>query len=284
MKNLTAQFEHEDVGMESDQPITVALIGFGAIGSSIQDYLRDDNRIRIRQIVVPYAHVTSVQAQVGESVEVVSEVQRLSSLPDVALECAGHGALAGHVVALLAMGVDCIVASVGALADPALRAELRRAAERGSSRITLLHGAIGGIDAIAAARYGGLASVTYVGRKPPNRWLGTPAERVCNLHDLRVPTVVYEGPADEATLLFPKNANVAATVALAGVGFKDTKVCLIADPSVDSNVHQIVARGAFGEMTVEMSGKSLPGNPKTSALTVLSAIGALRSKVSVFEL
>src|SRR6218665_1558174 len=246
----------------------VTLIGCSAIGRALIARMAGHPTVRITHVVVSEGHTADCQATVGDGVIACSEVPPETTL---LLECAGHGAITNHVLPALERGIECAVLSVGALSETGLPEQLADAAQRGGTRVHLLAGAIGGIDAIASARLAGLDSVTYTGRKPPQGWRGSPAEQVTNLDTITEPTVILEATAREAAHLYPKNANVAATVSLAGLGLDATRVRLIADPTVTENIHEIDVRGAFGEMQITMRGKPLPDKPKTSALTVLSA-------------
>jgi aspartate dehydrogenase len=199
----------------------------------------------------------------------------LARHPAIVAEVAGQQALAEHGPEVLRRGVDLLVISIGALADPALLHRLKEAAQKGNSRIVLPAGAIGGLDAIAAMRIGGLSAVRYRSRKPPAAWRGSPAEKVADLDKLSVPTVLYRGTAGEAALLYPQNANVAAAVALAGLGFDATEVELVADPAAPGNVHEIEAEGAAGRFAIQLQGRPSRTNPKTSALAALSVARAL---------
>lgn len=206
----------------------------------------------------------------------IADVAALLALqPDLVVECAGHEALRMLGPAVLAAGVDLLVASTGALADRATERSLRAAAAQGGSRVRLVAGAVGGLDALAAARHAGLERVTYTGRKPPLAWRGTAAERAVDLSRIESPTVVFDGDAREAALAFPQNANVAAAIALAGLGFEQTRATLLADPGVTGNQHCVEADGAFGRFRIELAGVPLPDNPKTSRLTAGSLAAAL---------
>jgi aspartate dehydrogenase len=253
--------------------LSVTLIGYGAVAQGI--LARLPASVRVTHVVVRAEKVAATQAMLP------SGVLAASSVPDDAklvLECAGHSALAGHVLPALERGVACGVLSVGALAEAGLPEALEAAARRGHTQVHLLSGAIGAIDALAAAKLGGLTSVTYTGRKPPAGWRGSAAESACDLASLAAPFTFLHASAREAAQQYPKNANVAATVSLAGLGLDATQVRLIADPTVTENVHEVHAVGAFGSFSLEMRGNPLPSNPKTSMLTVLSALRFLSNQ------
>lgn len=201
--------------------------------------------------------------------------------PDLAIECADHNVVRTVVPPLLRAGVDVIIASLGALGDAALREALAAAARAGSSRLMTVSGAIGGLDALAAACGAGVSSVRYTGRKPPQAWQGTPAAQVCNLAAIHEPTLVFEGSAADSARLYPKNANVTAAVALAGVGFEKTAVRLVADPSVTHNVHELEVEGEFGRFVIRLENSALPTNAKTSWLAALSMEAELRKYLAL---
>lgn len=261
--------------------LRVALIGCGAIGTSVLELLEGDTALAVAAIVVPEEGVAAAQKLVP-GVPVASRVPVAGI--DLVVETAGHAAIEEHVLPALARGTPCIVASVGALSAAGLAERLEAAATAGRTQVQLIAGAIGAIDALAAARIGGLGSVRYTGRKPPQAWKGTPAEQGRDLDRLTEETVIFEGSAREAAQLYPKNANVAATVSLAGLGLDRTMVRLIADPAIADNVHTVEAEGAFGSFELTMRNKPLAANPKTSALTVYSAVRALRNRAAALAI
>jgi aspartate dehydrogenase len=203
----------------------------------------------------------------------VGAVQDLPNDLDLMIDCAGHSALIAYGADILLRGVDLITVSVGALADQQLYDHLKNAALQSNAKMHIASGAIGALDCLQSARVGRLDSVTYVGRKPPNGWKGSPAEQVLDLDALTGGAKMhFQGTARAAALAYPKNANVAAAVALAGIGFDDTQVQLIADADVTENIHEIEAAGEFGSFRFQISGQSLPDNPRSSALAAMSVL------------
>lgn len=265
--------------------LDVTLIGHGAIGQYVTRQLADDPAAQVTGLVMRTARVADVQEEVGDAIRVADSVAGAVAGPETfVVEVAGHGGLQDHGAAALEAGHDLLVVSVGALTDQALLDRLTAAAGAGGGRMLIAPGAVGGIDAIAAARQGGIDRVAYTSRKPPGAWKGTPAEDICDLDALTAEQVLFEGPADTAARLYPKNANVAATIALAGAGFDRTEVRVVADPAAPGNVHEVEIEGAFGRMELRMEGKPLPENPKTSSLTAFSVLRAIRNRASAVEI
>jgi len=250
-------------------PLKIALIGDGAISRYVQAGIAA-HPVEIVALIMRPGRTGAIRCA-----PCVTCISDLPSDTGLVVDCAGHAGLRDHGPPALARGIDVITVSLGALADESLYAALSQAASEGHARLRLASGAIGALDALRAARTGGLDHVRYVGRKPPAGWRGSPAEDVLDLGSLTAAATHFSGSAGAAATQYPKNANVAAAVALASLGFEDTQVDLIADPSITKNVHEIEAAGAFGEMRFSIAGKALPDNPRSSALAAMSTLAAI---------
>lgn len=205
---------------------------------------------------------------------------------DLVIEAASPKAVEEYAEKVLLNHSDLMIMSVGALLQNGLLKRLEAVAHKQGCRIYLPSGAIAGIDAIKAASLGGLEEVMITTRKPPHGLKGAPylEKKGIELDNISSATLIYEGPAEEAVTFFPANVNVAAVLSLAGIGPKKTKVRVIADPHVDTNQHEIKAKGKFGEMVCLTTNFPCPDNPKTSYLAALSAIKTLEEITKVVRI
>jgi aspartate dehydrogenase len=255
----------------------IGIIGAGAIGTYVREKAVERGHV-IRAVLLRPERLADGAGKSGDA-SCVSSVADLPNDLDCMIDCAGHSALKSYGKEILLTGTDLITVSLGAFADPALHESLEQAAATGGAILHLASGAIGSLDCLQAARVGSLKSVTYVGRKPPQGWKGSPAESRVPLDELGDrPATHFEGSARVAATEYPKNANVAAAVALAGIGFDDTQVQLIADPGVSENIHELRAEGEFGSFAFEVRGRSLPDNPRSSALAAMSVVARLEQE------
>lgn len=256
----------------------VALIGFGAMARTVVRILLElgDKAPEVVGILVLPESAAKARAHIGDRIPVVERLEDLLALdPELVAETAGQGAVHQHGEAVLKAGRDLLIISIGSLADQDLFDRLKSAAREGGVQVLLPAGALGGVDALAAGRLGGLTAVRQTIAKPPKAWKNTPAEDIVDLDTLGEATVFFTGSARDAATLYPKNANVAATVALAGLGFDTSQVILIADPAATGPIHRIEAEGTFGTFSIEIRGVALPDNPKSSALAALSIARSL---------
>ena len=266
----------------------IALIGYGSIAADLIPILYDqpEGGPESLSVLVRASREETVRQSISRQLgkkqvrlEVTASLDRLlADSPDLIVECAGHAAVASFGSRILQQGCDFLIASVGALADADLLQQLKGAAQDGGAQLIVPAGAIGGIDALGAARLSGLSSVRYTGRKPPLAWAGTVAGEAADLAGLSEARQIFSGSAREAARHFPKNANVAATLALAGMGMEETRVVLIADPSVSENSHEFEVESQALSFSVKLVGKPSPANPKTSRSTVFSIARAVLAR------
>jgi aspartate dehydrogenase len=257
-------------------------MGYGAIGQVLTAGLFDASGPQLVAVLVRSRQVEEARAVLPSGIAVVTTVpELLAAPPDLVVETAGQGAVREHGQEVLGAGVDLMIVSTGALAEEAVLDTLQAEAARTGARILIPAGAIAGLDGLGSLKAAGLTSVTYTSTKPPLAWRGTPAEELVDLASVEERTVFFEGTAREAALSYPKNANLAATVALAGLGLDRTTVRLVADPAAAGNTGMIEAASEIGDMTVIMAGRA-SANPKTSASTAYSLLHAVRSRSATF--
>ncbi|WP_353056389.1 aspartate dehydrogenase [Sporosarcina luteola] len=185
---------------------------------------------------------------------------------DIVVECSNIESAKTYAVETVKQK-DLLLISIGAFADPSFGNLVEQAAEASGRRIYLPSGAIGGLDVLKAATFAGsVESVTLTTRKPAH---SLTAER------MTAEQTLFEGSARDAIEQFPKNANVAIVLSLAGIGVEKTTVRIIADPAVSQNIHHIKAKGDFGEFDMTLKNNPSPDNPKTSHITGASILAAL---------
>ncbi|WP_430397248.1 aspartate dehydrogenase [Ferrovibrio sp.] len=259
----------------------VGLIGFGGIGQSILQAWAAEPPLgySLAALLVRPQQREAARWAAGPHVLIADTVEAfLGGQLDIVIEAAGQGAVRDYAEPVLRAGAELHVISTGALADAGCRERIFDLAQQGNGRLVIPVGATAGLDGLLAMRQDGLLRVTYTSTKPPQAWKGTPAEADFDLDNLLERRVIFSGPADQAALLYPKNANLAATVALAGLGFTETRVELVADPAANGNTGRIDAESRHSQLTVIVSGRASQANPKTSAITGMSVLSALKNR------
>lgn len=237
----------------------VGLIGCGAIGTVLAEAI--DRKIVVCDELVIYdidtPRAEKLKAALKFPVKITASVDELlAAKPMVVVEAAGQGAVREYYGKLAASGVEFIIMSTGALLEQ----------DTSSQHLHFPAGAIGGLDAISATANAGINEVTLTSRKNPKAFGKDNTEE----------KIVYEGFAEEAAKQFPREMNVAATLALTVKPAK-VRVQVVSDPKVKRNTHEIRVKWSFGEMLLRFANDPHPENPHTSALAAWSAINLLKS-------
>jgi aspartate dehydrogenase len=258
----------------------LALLGGGTIARLVLERIRQGDLKNVEVAAVVGRGLGSKAAALAQEfrIDFVSGLPALLAVqPEVVLEAASHEAVNVYCEALLSDGISVIVLSGGALSDDALRARLESAANDSGALLYVPSGGIGGLDALKAARAAGVESVRITISKPPAAWknIRYVEQLGVDLDALSEPRTLYAGAARAGVPLFPANVNIAAVLALSGVGFDRTELKVVADPTLVHNTHVIEVRGMTGKFSITMENVPAPDNPKTAWLACYSALAAL---------
>src|SRR5204863_8592242 len=114
--------------------------------------------------------------------------------------------------------------------------------------------------------------------KPPGGLDGAPylVEHGISVSGLGEARRVFAGRAREAARGFPANVNVAAALALAGIGPDRTTIEIWADPGIDRNIHRIEVEADSARLSFQIENVPSVENPRTGRLTPLSVVALLR--------
>ena len=261
---------------------TVAIAGLGAIGLPLARALDAgvDGLALVAVAVRDRAKAAASLAGFRAPPRLV-EIADLGEA-DIVVEAAPAAVFEPIAQAAIEAGRIFIPASVGALLP---RMHLVQRAGTTGARIIVPTGALLGLDAVRAAAEGSVESVTMVTRKPPAGLAGAPylEQHGIQVLGLSEPLCVFRGNALEAAAGFPANVNVAAALALAGIGPQRTLVEIWADPGVSRNTHTIRVEAAAARFTMTIENVPSEENPRTGKLTPLSMLACLRGLVSTLK-
>jgi aspartate dehydrogenase len=254
--------------------LRVGVIGSGAIGTPIIETLSGGGvpGCTLSRILTLDPVPDAMRSSLAESIDDLIETS------DLVVEAAGHGALQSLGPTVIGSGRDLLVLSVGALADEDLLARLTPKDDQG--RLLISTGALGGIDALLAAMLmEPLNSVALTSHKPSQvlvrPWMSSELRE--QLSGGTEETEAFAGPARDAVRLFPASANIAATLALATIGFDRLHVRIVGVPGSTEVVHRVAAEGRAGSYEFVFKNRPSESNPRTSAIAPFSVIRALHN-------
>lgn len=263
--------------------LTVGIGGLGAIGAHLARAL-DAGVEGLTLVAVASRDRGKAERAVSgfRAPPAVVSLPELADRADVVVEAAPAAVFDRIAEAAIARGRVFVPASVGALLP---RMHLVERARETGARIVVPTGALLGLDAVRAAAEGEVESVSIETRKPPRGLLGAPylEENGIDVSDVKEARRVFEGNAFDAARGFPANVNVAAALALAGIGPERTRVEIWADPGVSRNTHTIRVEAAAARLTMTIENVPSEENPRTGLITPLSILACLRGLASTLK-
>jgi aspartate dehydrogenase len=263
--------------------LTVGIAGLGAIGLHLARAL-DQGVQGLRLVAVSAKDQAKAAANIAgfANKPAIVPLAQLAELADIVVEAAPAAVFEEVATAAIERGRIFVPSSCGALLP---RMHLVERAKQTGARIIVPTGALLGLDAVRAAAEGNVSSVTIETRKPPGGLVGAPYLDIHKIDVLAIttPTMIFKGNAFDAAQGFPANVNVAAALALAGIGPERTMVEIWADPAMTRNQHTIRVESAEVRLTMTIENVPSVENPRTGKITPLSILACLRGMTSTLK-
>lgn len=246
----------------------VGIAGVGAIGGAVARALMEGNinGFTLQAISDPAPRNTFDAPCV--------DFDTLANQSDLIIEC-----LPAHIVPQLAKiafkaNKDIIFISSAALL---VYPEILEAHKASKSIAHVPSGALCGLDGVKAMRGLGIQNSKIATTKKPSGYSGAPyvVDHRIDLESIKTRQCIFKGNALEASIGFPANINVAATLSLAGIGAEKTMVEIWADPLAKGNTHEITVQSQYSTMVSRIENMPDPANPKSSVLAAQSIITML---------
>lgn len=236
---------------------SIGFLGCGKIGQALLTHCIERGDVEVVFIQDQQKSFFS-----GAACPVIKEADAdLYTSADIIVECATAEVIKENYELILRHS-DLLAFSLTAFSDASFMEAAMKVCEESGHKIYIPHGAILGLDGIFDGRKV-WDKVSVVTTKSPKSLGRTDAER----------TIVYEGPTRKVCTMYPRNVNVHAAIALAGIGFDKTQSTIISDPSVSTNAYTIHLVGEGMDITLNIS--SYAAGSVTGAYTPYSACGSL---------
>ena len=256
----------------------ITIVGCGVIGAKLARAADEMDEVKRIYLIDLKKEKANKLAEGLKKAVVVDNVEEELYHCDLVVEAASQVAAKDILSKTVGRGVDIMVMSVGALVDDDFREMVFDKAKNCDSKVFIPSGALFGTDGLRAASQDDLSSVELVTTNGPKSLANVEyfEKQGINVNNIKERKVVYSGTAREAVKLFPQNINIAATIAILGVGFDRTTVTIVLDPDAKTNDHELIVKGKFGTSNSHTYNVPSPENPSTSYLASLSAITALK--------
>lgn len=238
----------------------VGLLGFGTIGKYLYKELAKDG------VEIAFVYCTKEPQEKEVKDLFISTPEQLEAKCQEGVDLVIEAAVSKVVVEVAPMVLqyaDFLAFSTTAFAEAGFEEKVAGICQQYNHAFHVPHGAILGLDGI------------FDGKKVLEKVTITTTKKPANLgREDKERTILYEGPTRGACKAYPRNVNVHASIAIAGLGFDKTISKIVSDPNAAGNTHHIEIEAEGCNFAVDVLSKPVSG--VTGAYTPVSAYASAK--------